>query len=203
MIGSPTRQGAKQSTAHRDFRRLSTKQCYPPARVQRDFLPGGGLPGGHESRATDQGGQIYHRHRYKRAQPYTEPRPAPHNPITAEEITNGRRTRQFFRAILRARGYICNFREPLKKGALPAINAPPGGGLYILTGSANRDRRPALRKFSHNSNPEYIPGGGAEKRPKTARKWPEMLTKVDIKNTQRRAREKKRTINARSTHATR
>ena len=118
MIGSPTRQGARQSTAHRDFRRLSTKQYYPPARVQKDLLPGGGLPGGPQSRVTDQGGQIYHRHRYKRAQPYTEPRPAPHNPIAAEEISNGRRARQFSRAIIHARGYYIQFSRVFKKRAM-------------------------------------------------------------------------------------
>lgn len=113
----------------------------------------------------------------------------PHSPITPyprRGSATGRGVDK--KAAPRTReGVYMQFSRPLKKRALPAINAPPGG-FYILTGSANRDRRPALRKFSHNSNPEYIPGGGAEKRPKTARKWPEMLTKVDIKNTLCRCR---------------
>lgn len=155
--------------------RLCQLQYYPPARVQKIFLPGGGLPGGRESRATDQGGQIYHRHRYKRAQPHTEPHARhPITPLPRRRSATGGGQDNFPARSYTRGGTICNFRESLKKGYVYAIFAVPkkrgyrrkntqgrGGGL-IATRSATRDRRPAPREFSHNSNRISYQGEGAK-----------------------------------------
>ena len=65
---------------------------------------------------------------------------------------------QFSRVFKKMAKYML-FLRSLKKG-LPTQKHPGEGAGLIATRSATRDRRPAPRKFSHNSNPISYQGEG-------------------------------------------
>ena len=79
------------------------------------------------------------------------------------------------------------FSRPLKKRALPA-KIHPRGAFISLQDQQIETVGQLYASFRIIQTLNTYQGGGAEKRPKTARKWPEMLTKVDIKNTLCRCR---------------